>query len=103
MCCHPAFMLSCLCVRNEATTGGQFTKLDRPTGLLFYFILGIHIHWCKTLDAFENQHCSTLNMHIQNIFTQLLIFAFWSFLRPFFSPANGVGGGYRNGLVRPFV
>ena len=26
---------SCLCVRNEATTGGQFTKLDRPTGLLF--------------------------------------------------------------------
>ena len=37
MCCHPAFMLSCLCVRNEATTGGQFTKLDRPTGLLFYW------------------------------------------------------------------
>ena len=28
--------LSCLCVRNEATTGGQFTKLDRPTGLLFF-------------------------------------------------------------------
>ena len=39
MCCHPAFALSCLCVRNEATTGGQFTKLDRPTGLLFYFWL----------------------------------------------------------------
>ena len=37
MCCHPAITLSCLCVRNEATTGGQFTKLDRPTGLLFYF------------------------------------------------------------------
>ena len=36
MCCHPAITLSCLCVRNEATTGGQFTKLDRPTGLLFY-------------------------------------------------------------------
>ena len=36
MCCHPAFMLSCLCVRNKATTGGQFTKLDRPTGLLIY-------------------------------------------------------------------
>ena len=35
MCCHPAITLSCLCVRNEATTGGQFTKLDRPTGLLF--------------------------------------------------------------------
>ena len=36
MCCHPAITLSCLCVRNEATTGGQFTKLDRPTGLLLY-------------------------------------------------------------------
>ena len=35
MCCHPAITLSCLCVRNEATTGGQFTKLDRPTDLLF--------------------------------------------------------------------
>ena len=40
MCCHPAFMLSCLCVRNEVTTGGQFTKLDRPTGLLFF--ISIH-------------------------------------------------------------
>ena len=39
MCCHPAFMLSYLCVRNEATTGGQFTKLDRPTGLLSIFLL----------------------------------------------------------------
>ena len=41
MCCHPAFMLSCLCVRNEATTGGQFTKLDRPTGLLFPFLFTV--------------------------------------------------------------
>ena len=39
MCCHPAITLSCLCVRNEATTGGQFTKLDRPTGLLFLHVL----------------------------------------------------------------
>ena len=39
MCCHPAITLSCLCVRNEATTGGQFTKLDRPTGLLFKICL----------------------------------------------------------------
>ena len=43
MCCHPAFMLSCLCVRNEATTGGQFTKLDRPTGLLLFLCIYIYI------------------------------------------------------------
>ena len=49
MCCHPAFMLSCLCVRNEATTGGQFTKLDRPTGLLFftYHRVDSNIHFVK--------------------------------------------------------
>ena len=41
----------------------------------------MHIHWGKTLDAFENQHRSSLNMCI---YTQLLIFALWSFLRPVF-------------------
>ena len=33
-----SFMLCYLCVRNEATTGGQFTKLDRPTGLLLKIV-----------------------------------------------------------------
>ena len=41
----------------------------------------VHIHWGKTLDVFEKQHRSSLNMCI---LTQLVIFAFWSFLRPFF-------------------
>ena len=67
MCCHPAITLSCLCVRNEATTGGQFTKLDRPTGLLFiqWVVRGklqiIHIlHHVKVsqalLQAYTGQH-----------------------------------------------
>ena len=42
----------------------------------------MHIHWSKTLDAFENQHrSSSLNMRM---ITRLLIFAFWSLLRLFF-------------------
>ena len=41
----------------------------------------MHIHWGNTLYAFENQHRSSLNMRN---FAELLIFAFWSFLRPFF-------------------
>ena len=41
----------------------------------------MHIHWAKTLDTFENQRCSSWNMCI---LTWLLIFAFWSILRPFF-------------------
>ena len=43
--CHPAFTLSCLCVRNEATTGGQFTKLDRPTGLLYSYMTWPSLIW----------------------------------------------------------
>ena len=42
----------------------------------------VHIHWAKTLDIFENQHCSSLSMRISS--TQLLIFALWPLLRPFF-------------------
>ena len=49
--------------------------------IFFYFILAIYIHWGKTLDAFENQHRNSLNMCI---LTQLLIFAFRSFLKQFF-------------------
>ena len=41
----------------------------------------MHIHWGNTLDAFENKHHSSLYMRI---ITQLLIFALWSFLKPFF-------------------
>ena len=48
---------------------------------VLYFILGIHIHWGKTLDTYENQHRCSLTMCI---LTQLLIFAFRSFLRLFF-------------------
>ena len=32
--------------------------------VLIDFIFGIYIHWGKTLDAFENEHRSSLNMHI---------------------------------------
>ena len=53
----------------------------------FNFILDIHIHWDKALGAFKNQHSSSLNMCI---LTQFLIFAFWSFLRPYIKlePSN---------------
>ena len=45
----------------------------------------MHIQWGKTLKTLENQHRSSLNMPI---FTQLLIFALWSFLRPFLFEAS---------------
>ena len=44
-------------------------------------IFVMHNLWGKTLDAFKHQHCSSLYMCI---FSQLLIFALWSFLRPVF-------------------
>ena len=68
MCCHPAFMLSCLCVRNEATTGGQFTKLDRPTGLLLYKTMNALTLCCWVmlkciLDILHRFPCLTAPSH----------------------------------------
>ena len=62
MCCHPAITLSCLCVRNEATTGGQFTKLDRPTGLLFKLkIQNSSFTWVPALKLLSGEcHKSSL-------------------------------------------
>ena len=37
------------------------------------FIYVMHIHWGKNLDAFENQHCSSFNMHIYNLVTDFRI------------------------------
>ena len=73
MCCHPAITLSCLCVRNEATTGGQFTKLDRPTGLLFSFAgkayiegwLGVCVVVCRVVKVFSTfLQCRVNNFEI---------------------------------------
>ena len=33
----------------------------------------MHIHCGKNLDAFENQHCSSFNMHIYNLVTDFRI------------------------------
>ena len=50
-----------------------------------YFIIGMHIHWGKTLDAFETQYRSSFNIRI---LTQLLIFAFWWLPKAVFSSQN---------------
>ena len=68
-------------VRIYQLVTGVTSDVSVPSTHLVDFIFVMHIHSGKTLDAFENQHRSSLNMHI---FTQLLIFALWSFLRPFF-------------------
>ena len=59
--------------------------------MILYLWIVMHIHWGKALNALENQHHSSLNMCI---LTLLLIFAFWSFLMPFFKlkHANGPVG-----------
>ena len=51
------------------------------------------IHLVYPIHDTGNGPCSSLNMHI---LTQLLIFAFWSFLRPFFKlePSNLVQLGH---------
>ena len=64
MCCHPAITLSCLCVRNEATTGGQFTKLDRPTGLLLAVTKQLY-EWFR--PSVRPSVC--LSTHLSHLFT----------------------------------
>ena len=52
----------------------------------------MHIHRGKTLDCFENQHHSSINICI---FTRLLIFTFWSVMKPFFQARIAKFGSVR--------
>ena len=87
VCGAACFIAAKIKLSQDVRLFGNIWLSTRVTACRINFNFTDIIHLVRSIHDTGNGSCSSLNMHI---LTQLLIFAFWSFLRPFFKvePSN---------------